>query len=68
MRALAGEIGARFVDVTHGDATGYGDDCYDYDHFHMSAHGSERFTREFAVAVAPLWESLMGSVPRENKD
>ena len=55
MRKLAGELGADFIDVTRGDATAYGDDCYDFDHFHMSGYGSERFTREFAAAAAPLW-------------
>ncbi len=54
MRVLADELGAGFVDVTGGDTGAYGDDCYDFDHFHMSRHGSERFTREFAAAAAPL--------------
>lgn len=49
MREWSRREGVRFLDITDGVPSAYGEGEFEYDLFHMNQVGAERFTRELAL-------------------
>jgi hypothetical protein len=66
VREFADTEGVRFLDPTGGDPSRFGATPY-ADLSHMTADGSEEFTRELAMQMSPIVAAALGTTPAEGQ-